>query len=348
MLSIYQPTCLTHRFSGGPFKGSMNPQNVFIIRNDRLGDLILSLPVAETLKKYLPGSTVTYLVSPGPAQIRAFVPYVDDWILDGDSENRLGLLKLQNVIRRGRFDCVIELKPSLRTAMAGYVAGVPVRIGTARRGFSLLYNRRVNVHRKGSGKHQTDLDLEMLEPLSIQACGVAPNLTITSSSIERAKLLIGMRRKRYIVIHPGSGGSAPNWPLEYYRELAHLAFESTDCAIVITGNNDAIGFFEDRYVNLNGKTDLEVLAGIIAGADLFVSGSTGPLHLADSLGVRCMSFFVNHSVIGPERWGPRSNLENVITPPGESCRCEDVRKCNCLTRISPRAALDRMLSILNS
>ncbi len=115
--------------------------------------------------------------------------------------------------------------------------------------------------------------------------------------------------------------------------------------VVITGHNDPLGNFHERCANLNGKTDMEDLAGVIAGADMFISGSTGPLHLADALGIPCMPFFIRHQVAGPERWGPRRNLENVMMPQSH-CDCRRLDQCDCLTKITPEDALAKLKSIL--
>jgi heptosyltransferase-2 len=321
------------------------PSHVLIIRPDRLGDLILSLPVADRIKMHFPQARVAYLAAPGPAQISPLAPYVDEWLIDGDSLRRFAPLRLVRYMREMKFDCALELKPSFRTATAAFFAGINIRIGTARRGYSILYNRRINVHRRGSGRHQTDLDLELLAPLGIDSCGDKPKLELTPNAVFKAKSLVGPGAVRYIVIHPGSGGSAPNWPLEYYSKLAEMIMKSTGFGIVRTGNADPIGNFDERCIDLNGKTDMESLAGIVAGAELFISGSTGPLHLADALGVRCMPFFIRHDVIGPERWGPRRNISNVITP-NRRCSCRNLARCECLGQVSPQLAMEKVKSIL--
>jgi hypothetical protein len=63
------------------------------------------------------------------------------------------------------------------------------------------------------------------------------------------------------------------------------------------------------------------------------------------LGVRCISFFVNHNVIGPERWGPRRNMKNILMPL-EKCSCGRLSRCRCLEKIKPEAALDKIRSVL--
>jgi heptosyltransferase-3 len=322
----------------------MNPQNVIIIRPDRLGDLVLSLPVARAIKEKYPACQISYLAAPGPGLIAPMVDYVNSWIIDKGQNGRLTIFELANRLSQGGYDLLIELKPSWRTAVAGFLSRIPIRIGTGRRFYSFLYNRRLNLHRRDSGRHQTDLDLAMLQPLRIDPANPLPCLTLPEGFKKDSAKLVGESINEYIVIHPGSGGSAPNWPIENYKELAQLLLRETD--VIITGLEAETNGFEG-CLNLTGRTSLPQLAGILGGARAFVSGSTGPLHLADALGIPCISFFVNHAVMGPVRWGPRRNQRNVIIPDAPSCRCRNISECHCLEQVSPREAFNKVRMVLN-
>jgi heptosyltransferase III len=325
----------------------MIPEKIILIRPDHLGDLILSLPVAETLKKRFTDCAITYLAAKGPASLGGFIPYVDNWIIDqGPDGKRLSLLALINILRDGNFDCLIELKPSWRTALAGFLARVKTRIGTSRRLYSIFYNRRVSVHRRASRKHQTDLELELLIPLGIDISGISPSLAIPDNYGKIASGLVGKGIINYIVIHPGSQGSAPNWPTENYRKLADIILKQTDFKVVITGVEKDISIFEG-CINLCGKTSLAELACVIAGARLFISGSTGTLHLADALGTRCISFFTGHPDVDFWRWGPRRNLDGILNPP-TVCNVSNLSSCSCLESITPELAYAKFKQMVSN
>jgi ADP-heptose:LPS heptosyltransferase len=329
-----------------PGEGMTDTYRILLVRPDGLGDLILSLPAARTLKESFPGCEVHYFISIRASGIRSLVSYVDGWLVDdGGDGSRLSLRQLVLKIRTADYSHVIELKPSWRTALAAFLAGVKIRIGTSRRIYSPLYNRTISVHRKGSGSHQTDLDLRLLKPLGIDVEGILPALRITENARQGAAELFRTINKEYVVIHPGSSGSAPNWPVENYRKLAGIILAETDYDVVITDRHK----IDDEFagcLDVSGKTDIETLAGILKGASLFVSGSTGPLHLADSLGVRCVSFFLNRPDIGPARWGPMRNMKSIITPV-DDCHCRNLKSCRCLERISPGEAFKRIERILS-
>jgi heptosyltransferase III len=323
----------------------MKPHNIILIRPDHLGDLILSLPVAQTLKSKFPECRITYLAACGPSAIAPMVNYVDNWLPDGGKNGRLSLTELTSLFRKGEYDTLIELLPSWRTAIAGFRAGIPIRIGTSRRFYSFLYNRRFNLRRKGMGLHQTDLDLALLRPLGIDISKMWPSLELPDDFKRDAGKLVAGNIIEYIVVHPGSMGSAPNWPLDYYRELASLLLRKTDLKVVITGLETNQGDFECS-LNLCGKTNIGELAGIIGGARLFISGSTGPLHLADALGTRSVAFFTSHDNIDQRRWGPRRYPEGVMVAAVANCRSSDPARCTCLKQISPESAFQRVMSVL--
>ena len=323
------------------------PKKILLVRPDRLGDLILSLPVAEALKKEIPGVQVHYLASRYSSEISPMADYIDGWLIDeGADSGRMPVLKLKDKIKSEGFDCVIELKPSWRTAFAGFLAGTGIRIGTFRRVYSLFYNNRINIPRKSSGFHQTDLELKHLQPLGIESSGLNPHLTVTPKGKSEAIALLRLEGKSYIVIHPGSGGSSLNWPREKYLSLADMITSRTDYKVVITNHDNNIGEFKN-CLNLGGKTDLETLGGVLHGARLFISGSTGPLHLADALGTTCVSLYPNRADIGPVRWGPRRNLEGVLMT-ADDCRCGRADNCRCLEQVSAEDAYNKIETVLSS
>lgn len=322
-------------------------KKILLTRPDHLGDVILSLPVAESLKKNIPGCRVHYLASPYTAAIAPMAEYVDGWVPDTNIDGRrLSITQLAGIIATDGYDCLIELKPSWRTAAAEYLSAVKLRIGTSRRAYSFFYSVRVAVHRKASGYHQTDLDLMHLGPLGITDILREPRLQVTENGTKKAGSLLSEIDRSFVVIHPGSGGSSPNWPLENYRQLSAMIKDELNYQIVITNRDSVTSGFED-CIDLGGKTDLEALAGVISRAAIFISGSTGPLHLADALGAKCVSLFVNRPDIGPVRWGPRRNMENVITP-AEQCRCTNLNECHCLERIAPTEVINRVKRILEN
>ena len=123
--------------------------NVLIVRPDGIGDVLLSLPVATQLRRLVPGVTVGFLTSPTVAPLLDRHP-------DVDYVRTTRFTDPMKVLRRAfsqDVGAVIFLKPFRRLMWAAWMAGVPIRVATGYRWYSLLANRPIYEHRSEFSKH---------------------------------------------------------------------------------------------------------------------------------------------------------------------------------------------------
>ncbi len=116
-----------------------NPKHILVARTDKIGDLLLSLPVFQTLKAAFPQARLTALVSPYAKEIVQNHPSVDAVEL---LEPQEGLWKLAGRFKTLAPDIFISLYPRPQQVMAAWLAGIPTRIGTAYRWYSFLFNEK--------------------------------------------------------------------------------------------------------------------------------------------------------------------------------------------------------------
>ena len=103
------------------------PKHILVARTDKIGDLLLSLPVFQVLKEAFPDARLTALVSPYAKDIVQGHPAVDGVELLDKDESPFTLA--------GRFkainpDVFIALYPRPLQALAAWRAGIPLRIGS--------------------------------------------------------------------------------------------------------------------------------------------------------------------------------------------------------------------------
>jgi heptosyltransferase-3 len=319
-------------------------ERVLIVRPDRLGDLVLTLPVALILKRLYPHITVEFLTSRYNDPIIPYAKYIDGSIsVDNIDGHKLPLAELVSKLARKHYDIAIFARPELWVAFAAYLANIPVRVGTARRAYSPLFNIRLDLRRRHTEFHEADLNLKLLQPFGIRPAPDTVKPLLKSTNEIAGKQLTGTGS--YIVIHPGMKGSAANWPTEYYRQL--IGRLSGSMKIVLTGQDRFEVDRSDNIINLINKTDFSTLMRILGGCSLFISGSTGPLHIAAALGRPTIGLYPDHPVLGPHRWGPRGPLVKAIAPPkqtGHKCRINNDGSCDCMKKIDidtvVQAALD--------
>lgn len=333
---------------------------ILVIRTDRLGDVVLSTPVLTALRDAYPDSDISMMVTPYTRAIVEHHPALNAVIIDdalGEHEGVSGFIKLVRDIHRKRFDAVLLLHPTARLAMACRLAGVPVRIGTGYRFYSFLFNRRVYEHRKEARRHESAYNLSLVQELTGQPAIADPEIRTTEEARKKIHSLLcewGLSAGRFIIIHPGSGGSARDWPVESYSELSTRLMAS-DYPVVITGGKTE-GSLVDRLVErmpqrpitIVGELTIEEMVALLELSALCITNSTGPLHMAAAVDSPTVALFCPITSCSPVRWGPYGQNHKVFQPDVPACpRCieEDCPYFDCMSRISVDAVHAAVLDI---
>ncbi len=255
-----------------------DPLHILVVRNDGLGDFILTLPLIASLKQQLPQSRITVLVNEGLLPLVGLLPEIEDAIGDGGfllrrhrhrhppRETRMGRQALLENIRARNFDAAILPYAELQSARLIHKAGIPLRAGPLRRLFFWHFNVLNRRSRKGSLDSEYALNLDYLECLGLKSEYRRPALRLPggeggnaqgsgeTSGGETAQPTPGLAVGP-IVMHPHKrSGTAPSWPLERFVELARELARSPGTPPGGAGNGDAanevvvVGDEEDRPV----------------------------------------------------------------------------------------------------
>jgi heptosyltransferase III len=326
-----------------------DPRRILVVRTDRLGDVVLTLPMFAQLRRRYPAARLAFLGRRYVADITAHHRFIDEHLWYDDAHGPVPFLRMLREIRQGRFDAVFVVHPRPRLAWLMFLAGIPARIGTGYRWYSWMFNRRVFSHRKTAARHELEYNLELLEKLDCRVpAPVDPDFGISVSENGRTRadeILLRngiLEKEEYIVVHPSTGGSAREWPRASLAELVRALTERHHFRVVLTGTASDLPVHEalgresgGKTVSLAGQLSLEELARVLQRAKLLIINSTGPLHLAVALGVPVLSFFPQIPVMGPGRWGPYTKRSRVLVPDrpldcrlcrkmgGGSCACMD-------------------------
>jgi heptosyltransferase-3 len=322
---------------------------ILVVRTDRLGDVLLSTPVARALKETDPRNHVTMMVSPYTKPVLDSNPHVDDVIVyEHEKKNR----ELLNSLSRGRFDAAVVLHPTFRLAWVLARAGIPARFGTASRLYSFLFNKRISLRRSVAGLHESECNLAMVEPLCGKTVDLLPEIFITQDErVEAARLLrsLALNSGDFVVIHPGSGGSARDWPLSSFASLADGIMTSLGRRVLVTGGPEEvelvgrmIAVMRERPASLVGSLDVRQLASVLREAEVLVTNSTGPMHLATAVSTPVVAVFCPIEGCDPRRWGPLGDGNVVLRPEVPNCKKCVGERCvyyDCMERVSVEAAL---------
>ncbi|MCK4574078.1 MAG: glycosyltransferase family 9 protein [candidate division Zixibacteria bacterium] len=329
---------------------------ILISRTDRLGDLILALPFAETIKLRYPKCRVDVIASLYASPILENNPRIDNIVRvqnDQLQTNNLYRKDLLQKVVKNKYQAVVAVYPERKISQLFYDAGIPVRIGTAGRFHSIFFSHHLMHSRKQNLKHESEYNLDFLQFFRDGETVRFPRVYLREKEIRNARRIlsdVGVG-ERFVVLHPGSGGSAERWCLDDFVRL-YEALENRELEVVISGSEKEGETIAASSKNLGiparritGDTDLRTLAAVLSQADLVVANSTGPLHLAVAVGTRAVGLYPSRKAMSPRRWGPLGDEDRVIQPVGVECKCPP-GQCTCMDMIKVETVADEVIAML--
>src|SRR5262245_27329057 len=102
------------------------PRSILVIQLRRLGDVILTTPALEALKKRYPKAKLDFLVEAPGAEAVAGHPAIDETLVY-DAEGPLEALVWALKIRARGYDWVIDFLANPRTALLTALSGAEVK-----------------------------------------------------------------------------------------------------------------------------------------------------------------------------------------------------------------------------
>lgn len=332
----------------------MKDLHILLVRTDRIGDTVLTLPAVTALRARFPEATLSFLARTYTHPLLRHYQGIDQ-ILTYDPERHRGwkgMKQLASELKAQQITAAVLFHPRPELALPLKWAGIPQRIGSADRWYRFLFTDTFRQHRSQCARHETDYNLELLKPLLPEPkpaqFAFAKNLRVPGALRARENLPV-----RYAVLHPGSGGSAPNLSKHQYRLLIQTLLQETDWAVLITGSHDDSpvaedlrdGFSEERVLNRTGRFSLEEMLQVVGSSQLLLASSTGPIHLADALKRPLMSFYCPAIPFTPNRWGPYQQREWVMLPDIQEprqCRGDACPHGGCLKLLTDEELVSRL------
>lgn len=331
-------------------------RRIAVVRNDRLGDVVLTLPAVDALRGTYRSAWLALVVRPSVVPLARMVEGVDEVITDDG-----GLESLSRSLLGFRPDLVVAIAPGGRSAWSALRARAPHRVGTGYRLYSPLFERTVDERRSAGARHEVEFALAFAHRAGAVGGPARFPLRVPDAAVETLDAWRSSHQvaDRWIVLHPGSGGSCPAWPVGHFVRLAALLLGEGVPVVLSVGPSDeaaakaldAAPAAVKRAARFAG--DLPTLAALLGRSALVVSNSTGPLHLAAAGGAPTLALHAPWPTCGVARWGPYAeNGWGLVADLPEaldwSARERRERGERLLAAVSPATALACALSLLES
>ena len=306
-------------------------KNILIVRTDRIGDVVLTVPAIRAIKEKFPDARVTVLLSPLTFDLLNGLDFIDEILVDdrqGPHKGLWGFLRLIRVIQQKKFDLAVIYHTKKRTNLACFWARIPYRLGYKNNKYGFLLNHPVEDVRHTGRKHEVQYCLDLLGQIGIQS----DDLSLAIAREQNADRWItdflkskGIETSdKIIVLHPAASDPAKQWPKESFAELINELYQRK-CTIKFI----IIGTRENRHLarDIQNKTDVEILdstgqfsmnqlVSLLARSALLISNDSGPVHIAAALGTPVVSIFTrNQPGINPQRWQPLGENKRVVSVP---------------------------------
>lgn len=282
-----------------------DPQTgVIVVASTALGDTVLCTPLLDLLSRELGPERVTFLVRE---------PYLPLYEEDPRLQRAFSV--------RGKFRGLMEisdhlevLKPSAKIALVANASEpdlIPWLQCCGVRGFlryptrwshwtSWFANRdamRPPEDPLYATGHAIDNTLAMGEALGLPTLPPEERRLSLHVGPDAREKVSHPQRKR-LVIHPGASREDKQWPLERWAKVAKQLSEEFDLEVALTGSGgekelaeELRGLISPNVLNLAGELDLPELAAFLQQSRLFLSGDTGPYHIAVATGCRTVTLF---------------------------------------------------------
>ncbi len=357
------------------------PTEILVLRLDRIGDVLMSLPALRALREAVPEARIRLAVGEWSREIAEDAP-VDEvlvWSAPWVGRRDEGALSITDLFRAARArrgqrpDLAIDLQGDPRAIWLMAATGARARVGYSNTGSASLLTAVVAL----------DEDLSLVEQ-NYRAMETALGRSLPRkpfqwldqgrrnrgrTSLAAALVEAGLARRGPVIgLHPGAGRSIKEWPIERFVELARRLAGEEGATLVVTGSSGEIAKASairaaapGAVLDLAGKLGLRDLAEMMSACDAFVSCDTSAMHFACALGVPSVAIFgpsdpgrhfsggdqgfgsdQKHLALAPKLWCSPCNL--IRRPPEE---CDRAPGPECLTQITTEAVFDGTLKVLD-
>lgn len=298
-------------------------KRAIVVRFSSLGDVVLTLPVARSLKGAFPAIEILYLTK------AAYRPLLEGQVgIDRVvtlEEAGPGLAALRRHCRGlGHFDLALDLHGTLRSR---FCLGA---LDAARR---LSYRKDALLRRlwaagwmrermEGAQPHVTERYLEPLRRLGVAQADTVPKLAVPPGSLSAARDLLvaaGVRDPdRVAVVVPGARWPNKRWPPASFAAAAGGLRDAEALEPVIVGDVSDLEAAEAVRALipggaplLAGRTGLMELAALLKLARVVIANDSGPAHLAAAVGSPVVALFgPTHEAFG---FAPRGDRVRVVS-----------------------------------
>jgi lipopolysaccharide heptosyltransferase II len=335
---------------------------ILVIRLGAVGDIIRTVPAVLYLKKHFENISISWIAEDWACNLLVNHPDIDNlYIIPRKKYSKV--FEILKQIKKENFDYVLDFHGILKSGLISYFTGIKKRIGYQKENckeLNFIFNN-IKAPKISEKVTRIEKNFNLIKPL-INDFQIPEKLE-TNFYIEQSKkeyinnFLKNLNKfKIKIGINPctSRSGAYKEWPIEYFKKFISLISnhfgEDNVCFIVTWGPeeyNKVKPLKISKNIVLAPETDMKELLVLISNLDIFITGDTGPMHLASVLNIPILALFGPSDAEVNKPWG---NLNRVvkIDVGCNPCRNKSCNDLKCQYKLTPEYVFENFLKFIKA
>ncbi len=285
---------------------------ILIVQTGRIGDLILLLPVFESLKLKYPNFELHLLASRNNFYVAQNYPFIDKIHI---YKKGVDILKSIYNLRKDKFDIWIDPKDhhSSESHFLARIGGAKYKIGFEKN--KKIFDFQLQHPTEGDKKHVTFSNKLVLKPFVIGPDVARPKLFLNDRQELNFKVFCQTHKINiYYCVNLSGSKAERDWPNENWiqflekikNDIQNIVIIASPAekerAIEIAQNIENAYYFETKSIN--------ECYGIVADAQLVITPDTSIVHIASAFNTPILSMFSNE-INNILKFGPLSSFSEM-------------------------------------
>ncbi len=295
-------------------------RNILVMEPWLIGDVVLATPILRALRAKFPDARISLLGKAHAEELLRHSGLVDEVIVFDipwtaksgkyapSRYDRIAIHGLLGELRSRQFDLTIDARMDVRSNYLTWLTRAPRRIGYDFGGGSFLLTDAVPAD--PDRLHRVDDWLALMNPLGGTE-RFEPQLRVTEDEREAARQLLaghGISSGDLIVgIHGGASDARRRWPAEKFESVARTLAERHGVKIVWLLDPDT-PVREFPVAAATVRTSLREMMAVLTHCSLFLCNDSGPMHIADALGVSVVAIFLTGNPVWHRPYRPNQEV----------------------------------------
>ncbi len=311
------------------------PERLLIVRLSSMGDVLHALPAVAALREAFPATEIGWVVEERWAELLCTVRCVRSGARSAERPlvDRLHLLTSKawrrkpfsaqtwqqvaasvSDLRSVRYQVAVDFQGAVRSAIIARLSQSPIVYGPAEpreNAASMFYTSQVITR----GAHVVEQGLSLASAVAHRRLPFGRVELPRDETAEQKceSLLREMGIDKFVLLNPGAGWGAKQWPADRYGEVARQLAKGGWASLINFGpGEEKLATAAEQASAGSARCIACSISELIAftrRAKLFVGGDTGPMHLAAALGIPVVAIF---GPTDPARNGPFGTRSVVL------------------------------------